>query len=267
MELILYYSPKQAKHPIIKFSEFLIKKYSLKLDFIPSKFDKSSIGPLPVLQVGTFLFPLEQILPVLCHISKIDSSESKEYQTSAEMLKALCLEKFHNLTLLASSLLNTRALWQVPFTRFGFTSTGTLERRRKVFMEIDNFHQVLSDLLTENLFFYENLQKGRKVYSVDLIVFYCLEQELEILPEDSSYIKNSLKKHKNLLNFLENMKFLIKNLEISDENLIDFDNSFLSSRSLNLGKEKSRLALFPFSSSLKTSILLTTLFFYLALNG
>lgn len=266
MEISLYYNSLEASHPIVQYSAFLKSKYRLNLSMIQSNHSQSSIGTLPVLQINTSLYPQEHIIPVLNHITGIESIQQNDYLNNSTIAQTLCIEELHHLTRLAHSLTLNPNFFRKIYLSYFFTSE--FDRRAKVFEEIDSLHKMLSEILGEGNYFYEHLLMDNGPRSIDFIVYFCLNEERELLPNDCIFIKHSLNKYKNLLGFLERMENFLNCDEWDRSANVAIDEEFLNKKKVMLGKKVERLELNGFlKSKTSFSVIGFVLFFYLTLNG
>ena len=233
---------------------------------IQSNYSQSSIGTLPVLQINTSLFPEENIISVLNHITGIESIQQNDYLNNSTIAQTLCIEKLHHLTRMAYSLSSNSNSFRRMYLSYFLTSE--FDRRAKVFEEIDCLHKMLSEILGESNYFYEHLLMDNGPRSIDFIVYFCLNEERELLPKDCIFIKHSLNKYQNLMGFIERMERFLNCDEWDSNGNVAIDEEFLNSKKVQLGKKVERLAFNGFlKSKASYSVIGVVLFFYLTLNG
>lgn len=248
MKIVLYYSKQDLHNPVYTFVKCLNEFYQLQIQFEPCSLAYSAAGPLPLLKIESYLIGSHDIIDVLSNITGIDSELSSDNLIKNKLISDLCVYRIHPNTLCSlssfsiysklnmSSAERFKNMLRHP-VRTCLSVLGVRDNDKnylRLFEEADGCNKVLSEILAEQKVFCENFEGDFEPKSSDFVVFCYLKEALECLPPHF-HITESLRKYKNLSEFIENMGKLPASSRLGGVNLTLFD-QYLQEKSIKFSE-------------------------------
>lgn len=229
MEVALYIKEDDTYNPLGAFARGLIETYGLDVKIENSKFNWTSMGDLPVLRCGTYLFPCTSIFEALQKITTIDEGLSEEGKSHFKMLQEICFSRLHPATLYAmwfspmankyfsapfgslsyrfySKLLNPIRRYKI---RNYLNYQHNLQTPEEAYRIANDAHKLLSESLLQGPLFSSKHAKNDRPHSIDFLIWaYLYEEKCNLAGHP--HVADSLNNFENLNKFMTIMEECMK---------------------------------------------------------
>ncbi|CAG9333324.1 unnamed protein product [Blepharisma stoltei] len=197
-----------------------------------SEYYWNAVGNLPVLRYERSVFAKEHILEFLKIAYDINFNLTEEERRESTLLEEICVSKIHPGTIFAMWIDESTSkgfyekskskIWKFlmkPFAKLGFW----VEKRNikdylkyqhgftsktNAFSHIHQAHQLLSEKLGNQAFFFQTMDRANFPRSADITIYAYLLEEIIYL-HSHPHVTDSLNSFPNLLNFMKRMKNLL----------------------------------------------------------
>lgn len=225
MELIYYYYEQEDYNYISVFVKSICKLYKVNLTLVPSVFPWSSVGDLPVLQIGSYLYRDQNIFRIMTHILELNFKIPADSESALKELQELCHNSIHKyIKVLRSKTSNAAEAFKYKLSQMNelfYQSLKLVKTQDFTFNYSENVNhalglihktnEVLSEFLGINDCFSQEFTFSHHLHFVDLAIYAYIKEELFYLGHLEE-IRNDFVRFENLKKFV---KFVEEKIELA----------------------------------------------------
>ena len=225
MELIYYYYEQEDYNHISVFVKSICKFFKVNLTLVPSVFPWSSVGDLPVLQIGSYLYREQNIFRIMTHILELNFKIPADSESALKELQELCHNSIHKyIKVLRSKTSNAVESFKNKLNQtneFVFQSLKLVKTQDLTFNYSENVNhalglihktnEVLSEFLGINDCFSQEFTFSHHLHFVDFAIYAYIKEEFYLCHLEE--IRNDFIKFENLKKFV---KFIEEKIEATE---------------------------------------------------